>query len=123
MKFLNKPRKKDNEKDVPKVWEETQRKPDLDLIERLKREKPNRNVVFTAIEKLTEPEEIRKFYRQYVDYLRAEAKDIEVKNNPENVARCNINYIVGYYITQNDHEVEQRWMNALNENKIMEAVR
>jgi len=80
----------------------------MQLIEKLQKEEPKRNIVFTAIEKLTNPKEIEQFYKEYVEYLRKRG-DQETRNNPEKVADENIGYILGYYSA----ETAQRWMEVL----------
>lgn len=79
------------------------------LVEKLQKERPNRNVLFTAIEKLTKPKDIKQFYGEYIEYLRTEGGDEETRNNPEKVANSNIGYALGYY----SQETARRWMDLL----------
>ena len=74
------------------------------LLQELQAENPERNVAFTAIEKLKDEAQIRKFFEQYVESLKG-----SVEEDPEAVARQNIGYIVGYY----DKKTADRWMKAL----------
>ena len=42
----------------------------MSLIEKLEKTNPKRNVVFTAVEILTDPTEMKQFYNEYVAYLK-----------------------------------------------------
>jgi len=79
------------------------------LVEKLQREEPERDVLFIAIGKLTDPKDITQFYQEYVEYLREKGADEETMNNPERVADGNIGYAVGYYSSETAH----RWMEVL----------
>jgi len=81
----------------------------MSLMEKLQEAKPDRNVVFTAVERLTDPTEMKQFYQEYVAYLRQHGDSEKVRANPESVANENIGYIVGYY----DRETAERWMNTI----------
>jgi hypothetical protein len=82
-----------------------------DLIKKLERANPNRNLLFNAIETLKTPEEMRTFYREYVEYMRLNGNNEEIKANAERVAKENIGYVIGYY----NEETGNRWMKALPE--------
>ena len=81
----------------------------MGLIERLQEKAPKRNLVFTAIEELNHPDQIRQFYQEYIFWLWDNTKDKSIKQNPEQVANSNIGYILGYY----DKEITERWMRVL----------
>ena len=81
----------------------------MSLMEKLQEAKSDRNVVFTAVEQLTDPTEMKQFYQEYVAHLRQNGDSAEVRANPESVANSNIGYIVGYY----DKETADRWMNTI----------
>ena len=81
----------------------------MSLIEKLKEAKPGQNVVFTAVETLKDPKEIKQFYSEYIDCLKKCGDSEEVRTNPEAVANRSIGYILGYY----DKETVDRWMNIL----------
>lgn len=84
----------------------------MGLIEKLKEEKPGRNYVFTAIETLTDPQEIKQFYSEYIVELKKETKaPCDPKDDPKTVANSNIGYIVGYY----DKATADRWMKTLSD--------
>lgn len=74
------------------------------LLKKLQAKKPNRNVVFTAVEQLKDEAQIREFFQQYVEWLKS-----SVEQDPEAVARQNIGYVVGYY----NKETADRWMKVL----------
>ena len=81
----------------------------MSLIQKLEEAKPKRNVVFTAVETLTDPKQMRQFYDEYVAHLKQHGDSDQVRQNPESVANSNIGYIVGYY----DKETADRWMQAI----------
>lgn len=81
----------------------------MSLIKKLKETKPRRNVVFTAVETLTDPTEIKQFYQEYVECLRQHGDSEKVRADPEAVAKNNIGYIVGYY----NKETADRWISAI----------
>ena len=81
----------------------------MSLLQKLEKAKPGRNVVFTAVENLTDPTQMRQFYNEYVGYLRQHGNSEQIRQNPESVANNNIGYIVGYY----DKETADRWMKAI----------
>lgn len=68
----------------------------MNLFEQMKAIDPKRNPVFTAIEKLKDPEEIQRFAKEYGEYLVANSND-SIKGKECKVARSNIGYVLGYY--------------------------
>jgi hypothetical protein len=80
------------------------------LIKRLQGIDPSRNIVFTAIEQLRNPEEIKRFYREYVEYLRTRG-DEKVRETAKQVANENIGYVVVYY----GEETSERWKSILEQ--------
>jgi len=79
------------------------------LLERLEKASPGRNFVFTAIETLKTPTEIKQFYQEYVDYLRQHGASEEIRANPEAVANDNIRYL----LERNNKETANRWFKVL----------
>lgn len=75
------------------------------LLRKMQSEEPDRNVVFVAIERIKDKNQIRTFFKQYVDFL---GKSVE---NPKEVAQSNIGYVLGYY----SRKTADRWMEALPE--------
>lgn len=74
------------------------------LLKRLQEKNPDRNVLSTAISDLKDESDLKKFFDQYVEWLKG-----RVEESPESVALQNIGYAVGYY----DQETADRWMKAL----------
>ena len=81
----------------------------MSLLEKLEKTNPKRNVVFTAVETLTDPTEMKQFYSEYVAHLKENGDSEEVRQDPESVANSNIGYIVRYY----NRETADRWMNTI----------
>jgi hypothetical protein len=69
---------------------------------------PKRNVVFTAIDMLTDPDEIRQFIKEYEDWMLKNA-DGTAKGKGVETARKNVGYILGYY----GDETQKLWYSAL----------
>jgi hypothetical protein len=61
--------------------------------------RPDRNVIFTAIEKLSESDEIKKFYQELIELTTEElSKEDTLENyDPETLCAKNVGYILGYY--------------------------
>jgi hypothetical protein len=81
------------------------------LLKKMEKLHPKRHAVFTAIEELSTREEIRQFYEEYINYLKTEAREPQVRREAERVARENIGYILGYY----DKNTADKWMKTLPE--------
>lgn len=84
------------------------------IIERLKKLKDkDRDFAFTAVETLTDKAEIQAFYREYVEWLRKNAKPYPDRPlpPPEEIASQNIGYIIYYYSV----ETRELWLGALDE--------
>ena len=84
-----------------------QETPELTLVQRLQNKEPDRNVVFTAIEQLKTPEEIKEFYQEYIEWLKTNTE----LSDPEKVAKENIGYVIGYY----SQETANTWMKTLED--------
>ena len=76
------------------------------LLERLQAERPGKRVINTAIEKLTDPDEIREFAMQYDGLMKETLEDYS-----EEAVRANISFAVGNY----DEETRDRWAQVLSE--------
>ena len=72
--------------------------------------KPNKNPIFTAVEQLTEPTEMRAFFDSCVAYYRLNGDSLDVRKNSESVVKTNIGYVVGYH----NEQTATRWMNAID---------
>ena len=83
----------------------------MSLIEKLQEENAERNFLFTAVERLSRPDEIRRFHNEYVAWMQGNAEDETTQQNPEAVVNANIGYVLGYY----SRETAERWMNCLPE--------
>jgi hypothetical protein len=80
----------------------------MTLFQDMENKAPDRNPVFTAIEELKTPDEIRQFVKEYEDYLVANSNE-ETKGRERQVARSNVGYILGYY----SDETQKRWYKEL----------
>ena len=78
------------------------------ILSRLQRVNPQRNVAFIAIEELKDPDEMRQFMAEYVEWL-SNSDDEQVRKDPAKVAGSNIGYVIGYY----SKETSDRWLNAI----------
>jgi hypothetical protein len=70
-----------------------------------------RNPIFTAVETLTKPKEMRAFVKDCIEYYRQHGDTPKVRQTPEAVVKINIGYVVGYY----DSEIANRWMSTIDE--------
>ena len=70
------------------------------VFKRLRKEYPEKNVLYAALENLKTEEEIREFFPQYVEWL-------TVKGDPVIGAKSNIQYVAMYY--GNHQEILDRW--------------
>jgi len=77
------------------------------LIEKLKSERPCRDFVFTAVRTLTNPDEIRQFYKEYTEWLRQG----NLTEDPKDLCRKNLGYILGYV----DQKVADLWKETIPE--------
>ena len=75
------------------------------IIPRLQEVEPERNIVFVAVDHLTDPNEMNQFLNEYTALL-SESDDPKIKENPMKVATDNVNYVAGYY----SRETAERWM-------------
>ena len=81
----------------------------MSLVETLQSISPRQGILFAAIENLTSKEDIRRFYSEYLPYLKAHEKSHLVKHDPEAAARRNIAYCLSYY----HPNISQLWIEAL----------
>lgn len=89
--------------------EDSQDQKDQSLLEKFRNEDPNRRVEVSAIEALDDPDEIRKFFGEYVkDYVSSEK---EHDPDAEKQAMKNISYFVRSF----DAEKTKTWQDALPE--------
>ncbi|MEK7617256.1 MAG: hypothetical protein AAB414_04320 [Patescibacteria group bacterium] len=79
------------------------------ILQRLQKLDPERNVAFTAVEQLKDPQEMQQFMDEYAKWLGENSDDEEIKRNPFQVAGSNVGYIVGYY----DKATADRWFQAI----------
>ncbi|MFA5103528.1 MAG: hypothetical protein WC525_10315 [Candidatus Thermoplasmatota archaeon] len=82
----------------------------MTLLEDMIQINPERNVVFTAIETLKRPEDIRRFMKEYEDWM-LENGDVSTKGREVEVARQNVGYILGYF----SPEAYKLWYGVLQE--------
>jgi len=75
------------------------------LMEKMLEINPKRNEVFTALDELKSDYEIKKFYKEYISWMKVNGKTEEIRNNAKEVVDGNIRYILGYY----GGETEKRW--------------
>jgi hypothetical protein len=76
----------------------------MTLFEDMVNSDPKRNPVFTAIEKLKDPKDIKQFALEYEEYMIENSND-QTRGREREVARSNIGYILGYY----SDDVMKRW--------------
>src|SRR3989344_1982401 len=85
----------------------------MSLIDKLEKKDPERDFLFTAIEDLKDPKDIKKFYHEYIlwiyDEQKKESKTSDEVKNPKEIASSNIGYAVGYY----NKETADLWMGTL----------
>ena len=85
-------------------WNEKKSKRIIDTLEAQEKNK-QKNILYTALEQLEDPEQIREFFKEYAQTLTS----IEEKEK-EAVARDNIVFAIGYY---SDDKLLKRWNDAL----------
>lgn len=83
------------------------------IFEKMRKYNMDRDPVFTAIEKLKKPEEIREFFEGYVKDIEEEYLKVSLKKakTSREVAKTNVMYILGYY----GKEKNERWHKALGQ--------
>lgn len=73
----------------------------MTLVEDMFKAEPKRNPIFTAVEKLETPEEIKTFYADLIEWYRNQGWDEYNPDTngktPEELAAHNVGYILGYY--------------------------
>lgn len=79
------------------------------LYQKMQELAPGKNPIFTAVSNLTNPDEMKAFFRDCVDDYRKNGETEDIRNNAESLVKYNIGYIVGYY----DKQTADRWMNTL----------
>src|SRR3989344_3383164 len=80
------------------------------LYQRMVEVNTKRNPIFTAVETLTKPEEMRAFVKDCTEHYRQHGDTPEARQTSEAVVKSNIGYIVGYY----DSETANRWMRTID---------
>ena len=70
------------------------------IIPQIKEFNPNKNVVFTGFERLTEEEDILKFFSELTEIRRKENPE---HTDPRELVRADIAYIARYYTSCNPH--------------------
>jgi hypothetical protein len=68
----------------------------MTLFEQMEKKDPKRNPVFTAIDTLKDPEDIKTFVMEYEEYLIQNTND-SIRGRERETARSNVGYILGYY--------------------------
>ena len=79
------------------------------MYEKMQQLKPGNNPIFTAVDRLTNPDEMNAFVRDCVEDYRKNGETEHIRNNAESLVKENIGYIVGYY----DKPTAERWMNTI----------
>ena len=73
------------------------------LIEALEEANAKKGIIFAAVENLILEEDIRKFYREYINYISAHGTSLLAGRNPEEAARRNIAYALQNYHANISH--------------------
>jgi hypothetical protein len=81
----------------------------MSLFEQMQKVAPKRNPVFTAIEKLKDPTDIKQFMRDYEEWMLKNG-DLSIRGREAEVARSNVGYILGYY----DGATAKLWYGCLD---------
>src|SRR3990170_1981412 len=92
----------------------------MNLFKRMLGADPTKYVVENAVNILRDPHEIRLFVNGYIDYLRKDSDDGQVRKYPLEVALWNVQLFLGFY--GYDSEEYQRWIAAVPEMKHTPAV-
>ena len=69
---------------------------------------PDRDPIFTAIDILKDPKEIKQFCNEYEEWM-IDHGDESIKGREREVTRSNIGYVLGYY----DGETMKLWYSVL----------
>lgn len=84
-------------------------KPLKSILQRLKEKNPDRNIVFTAIEELQDPDEIRMFMDEYIHYVADNTEDEQAHQDKGKIAGRSVGYALGFY----DKPTANRWFSAI----------
>jgi len=79
------------------------------LYQRMAESDPERNPICTAIDKLKNPEEIRKFVEGCTDHYKQQGGKLEVRQVPGAFVKNDIGYFLQWY----DPETAQIWVDAI----------
>lgn len=82
----------------------------VNIFDEMEKINPERNPVFTAIDRLKKPNDIRQFLKDYEAYLIANTNE-SISGREGEVARSNIGYVLGYY----DEPVRKKWYSILDD--------
>jgi hypothetical protein len=80
------------------------------IYEQMKEKDPERDPLFTAIEVLKNPDDIRQFFKEYEEYM-IKHSDASIKGREREVARSDVGYVLGYYCD----ETRKLWYGVLSE--------
>jgi hypothetical protein len=81
------------------------------LLKKLAKNHSEEDFVSDAVCKLKNPEDIRGFYTDYIEYIKENGKDYAARENAEEIALNNICYA----LRKTDHKTAYSWMNILSE--------
>ena len=96
----------------PKHEKESTR-PYTPFIDELQASDPTRRLEFIAISKLDNPEDIRRFYKEYRKWIvHLLPKEIEGGRSVESLVSTNLGYVIGYL---NDPERRQMWYDTIGD--------
>lgn len=70
---------------------------------------PAKNPIFTAVSRLTNPDEIKAFVKDCVEEYRKQFEAEKSRDNPESIVKANLGYILGYY----NKETAETWMKTI----------
>ena len=80
------------------------------IIDKLKQKDPEKNFLFTAIETLENPEEIKEFREEYTSVMKEQGTSDRAKEHPKEVADDNICIVLDKYF---DDAISDKWFEAL----------
>ncbi|MBI2034838.1 MAG: hypothetical protein HYT11_03860 [Candidatus Levybacteria bacterium] len=83
------------------------------ILDRLQALMPDNDVVFAAIEKLHNPDEIRQFRNEYEEFIRLRAHDGETRQQIADIANNDIGFVLGFYTDR--METVRMWFKTLGQ--------
>ncbi len=87
----------------------------MNLIERLqKKDSETKNIAALGIKHMKTPGQMKKFFREYVAYIRENGTSERARKNPELCAAVNITY----FAARHSGECMEKWNNALKMHRI-----